>query len=249
MSSPRTPSTRAFAVERDFEIPILIALLHRRAKMLAAVFDPFDRAAQPQAGGRNRDFLRIQHELGAEAAADIRRHDANVVLVEPQQPHQEGAHLVGELGRRPQRQPVLVGVIDRDGAAAFHRMRAAAVLLEADARAMRRARKRRRDIAVSLAEFDEQVAGLAAMRQRRARAQRRAAIGNRRQRLVIDIDQSGRVLGDGARLRDHDRDSLADEDDFVLGENEGRDVRRQLIGAELQRQPLGRQQRRKVGQA
>ena len=247
MSSPRTPSTCPSPIESDFQIPILIALLHRRAKMLAAIFDPFDRPAQAQTGGRDHDFLRIEHELGAEAAADVRRHDANAVLVEAEQPHQEGPHLVGELGRRPQREPVLVGVIDRDGAAALHRMRAAAVLLETDARGMRRARKRRRDIAVALAEFDEQVAGLAAMRKRRARAQRRAAIGNRRQRLVIDLDESGRVFGDGARLRHHDRDGLADEGDFILGENERRHVRRQLIGAELQRQPLGRQQRRNIG--
>ncbi len=106
-------------VERDFKIPVLVALLHRRQKMLAAILDPFDRPAQAQGGRRERDLLRIHDELGAEAAADVGRHDADLVLVELQQPHQERSHLVRELRRRPQGQPVFVDVIDRNRAAAL----------------------------------------------------------------------------------------------------------------------------------
>ena len=113
---------------------------------------------------------------------------------------------------------------------------------------MRRAGKRGGGVAVGLAKLDEQIGRLAAMRERRARTQRRAAIANRRQHLVVDLDQRGRVLGDGPRPRDDDGDRLADEHDLVLGEDEGRNVGRQLLGAELQRQPLVRQQRRKVGE-
>src|SRR6185312_14588933 len=54
---------------------------------------------------------------------DVGRDNTNLVLVEPQQRHQERPHLVRELGRRPQRQPILVGVINRKRAAAFDRMR------------------------------------------------------------------------------------------------------------------------------
>ena len=39
----------AVVIEGDVEIPILVALLDRGEKMLAPVFDPFDRASQQQA--------------------------------------------------------------------------------------------------------------------------------------------------------------------------------------------------------
>ena len=84
------------------------------------------------------------------------------------------------------------------------------------------------------------------MGERRAGRERRAAVRHRRQRLVVDRDQRGGVLGDVARLRDHDRDRLADEGHLVLGEHERRDVRRQLRGAELQRQPFVGQKRREM---
>ena len=70
------------AVERDLEIPILVALLHGGEKMLAPVLDPFDRPPQEEARGRQRHLLGIHDELGAEAAADIGRDHADLVLVE-----------------------------------------------------------------------------------------------------------------------------------------------------------------------
>jgi hypothetical protein len=88
----------AAIVEGNLEVPILVALLHGGEKVLAPVLDPFDRPLQQQARRRERHLFRIHHELGAEAAADIRRHHAQLVLVEPEQHHQERAHFVGELG-------------------------------------------------------------------------------------------------------------------------------------------------------
>src|SRR4029077_672585 len=41
----------SFTVECDFEVPVLVALLHRRQKVLTPVFNPFDRALQTQSGG------------------------------------------------------------------------------------------------------------------------------------------------------------------------------------------------------
>ena len=160
----------AVSVEGDFEVPVLVALLDGGEEMLAPVLDPFDRPAQHQAGGGKRHLLRIHHELGAEAAADIGRHDADLVLVESEQLHQERAHLVRELRRRPQRQPILVGVVGGERAAALDRVGAAAMLLESDTDAMRRARERVRDIAVGLPELEQEIARSAAMGARRVRA-------------------------------------------------------------------------------
>ena len=89
---------------------------------------------------------------------------------------------------------------------------------------------------------------LAAMRERRTGCQGRAAVRHRRQRLVVDRDQRGRVLGEIAGVRDDDRHRFADKRHLVLGEDELRDVGRQLRGAELQRDALLRQERREIGQ-
>ena len=80
---PAHAEQAAVVIEGDLEIPILIALLHRGEKMLAPVFDPFDRPSQEQAGRRQRHLFRIHDELGAEAAADVGRHHAQLIFVEP----------------------------------------------------------------------------------------------------------------------------------------------------------------------
>ena len=65
--------------------------------MLAPVFDPFDGPPQQQACRRNRYLFRIENEFGAKSAADIGRNDANAILVEPKQLHDEIAGFVREL--------------------------------------------------------------------------------------------------------------------------------------------------------
>ena len=112
------------------------------------------------------------------------------------------------------------------------------MLLEIDAGDGRRARERVGDIAIGLAELDQQVAGAAAVGGRRSWRQRRPGVRHRRQRLVVDRDQRRRILREVARLRDHHRHRLAHERDLVPGEHERRDVGRQLRAAKLQRQPL-----------
>ncbi len=86
-------------VEGDVEIPILVALLDRGQKMLAPVFDPLDRPPQEQGRRRQCDLFRVHDKLGAEAAADVGRDHTQLIFVKPQQHHQEGTHLVGELRR------------------------------------------------------------------------------------------------------------------------------------------------------
>ena len=179
-------------VERDLEVPVLVALLHGGEEMLAPVLDPFDRPVQPQCGRGQHHLLRVHHELGAEAAADVGRHHAHLVLVAPQQRHQKGPHLVGELRRRPEGQTVLVDVIGRERATPFDRVRAAAVLLEVHAGAMGGTGKRTRHVAIGLLELDHHVATLAPERERRAGRDRGATVGDRRQRLVINGNQARR---------------------------------------------------------
>ena len=235
-------------VEGDLEIPMLVALLDGGEKMLAPVLDPFDRPAQEEACASERHLLRIHHELGAEAAADVRRHDPQLIFIETQHSHEKAAHLVGELRRRPERQPVLVGVVDGDRAASLDRVRAAAVLLEIDADAPRGAREGIRGVAIGLLELDQEVALAGPVGARRLRGERVAAIGDRGQRFVIDGNQRRSVFGNVARPRDHDRHRLADKGDLVLGKRKRRDVARELRRAKLKRQPLLREERCKIAE-
>src|SRR6185312_14588932 len=54
-------------VERGFEFPILVALLHGGNEVLAAVLDPFDGPAQLETRRRYCDFFRIHDEFRAKA--------------------------------------------------------------------------------------------------------------------------------------------------------------------------------------
>src|SRR5262245_28366138 len=122
-------------------------------------------------------------------------------------------------------------------------MGATAMLLEPDVCPPRRACERLLDITVGLAELELTIARMAAMCERGAGLEGLPAIGDRRQRLVIDGDEGCRVFGDITCLCDHDGDRFTHEGDLVLGENEGRDIRRELSRTELQRQALLGEQR------
>src|SRR5215831_6926245 len=117
-------------------------------------------------------------------------------------------------------------------------MGATTMLLEIDGGPVRRSRKGTRDIAIGLPERMHEIAGLAPMRNGSSGRKRRPAVRNCRQWLVVDLDQSSGVLGEIASLRNDDRHGLAHKGDFILGENERRDVQRQLGGAKLQRNTL-----------
>ena len=68
-----------------------------------------------------------------------------------------------------------------------------------------------------------------------ARTQRRAAIGDGGQNLVVDIDQGGRILGNGPRPRNDHGDRFTDKRDLILRQDKWRDIWGQLIGPKLQR--------------
>ena len=67
----------ALRVDRDRDLPVLVALLRRREEMLAAVLLPFHRTAELHRRGRDHRLLGIERRLGAEAAADERRDHAD----------------------------------------------------------------------------------------------------------------------------------------------------------------------------
>ena len=76
------PENFGVLVDSDLDIPVLIALLMRGEKILAAVFNPLHRAAQQTRRHRDVDVLGVERALGPEAAADIRRDHAHLVIAQ-----------------------------------------------------------------------------------------------------------------------------------------------------------------------
>ena len=63
------------AIDGDGYIPVLIAFLCRREKMLAPILLPGDRPAEKHRSRRNDGLLGIKRRLGPEAAANVGRDD------------------------------------------------------------------------------------------------------------------------------------------------------------------------------
>ena len=93
-------------------------------KLLAPVFQPAHRMAEVPRQKRRTDFLRQQHALVAEAAADIRRNDSDILLRHAEASGEAGANDVRNLGRGMQNDLIEPPVIDRDHAAPFERRHA-----------------------------------------------------------------------------------------------------------------------------
>ena len=214
------------SIDRDLDVPDLVALLNRGKEVLHAVLDPLHRPAEQPRRGGDGDFFRIDEELGAEAAADVGGADADAVIGHAEERRERHPQIVRHLRRRPNRQAVFAGLVARDRAAAFDRMRGAAVLQQAFAEDMCGADEGVRHVAVGHLELRQHIGLRFASHFRRARCERSFQVGDERQRLVVDLDRSHRVLGEVARFGDHHRHRLADEAHLARREHEGRDVLR-----------------------
>ena len=214
----------AVVVKADLDLPVLVTFLYRGDEVFAPVLNPFQWSAEQHAGRGDRDFFRIQNELGAEAAADVGRDDANAIFIEAEHLHDEEARFVRKLRRGPHREHVEVVVVVRQHAAAFDRVRTAAVLLERQTQTTRRRFDCRVGVAIIRDELGEYVTLSIDMRLGRSVGHRLAAVGGRRQVLDIDVDQGGRVFRNIAVVRDDEGNRLADIGHFARRQDERRDV-------------------------
>jgi hypothetical protein len=229
----------ALAIDRDGDLPVLVALLRRREEMLATVLDPFHRPAELRGRDRDNDLLRIERRLGAEAAADERRDDAHFVGTALEEVGDGRPADVRRLRRRPHGQHARCRLLVCQHGAAFQRHRGAAVLEDVFLEHVRRGRKRVLDIAIGHRHERGDVAGKIAVRGRCAGRERIAAITHHRQHLVVDHHRRGGILGEIAVVGDDHRDCLADIADFVAGER--------ILGAQRRDGGVGHRHRQRFG--
>ncbi len=176
-------------------------------------------------------MLDIGEVLGAEAAADIGRDEADAARIDGQRAGHEGAIDVNVLAGDVQRVAAGGRVERSHGAARLHRVRDHAVIAEGE----------RHDVsgsaeglvhghAVTGLPIEAGIAGNVRGKLGRVGGTRRFGRGDGGQRVVVDDDQLGGIEGLGARLGHDQRDRLAHEADFVGGEQGLRDEGERLAG-------------------
>ena len=181
-----------------------------RGERLVAVLHPLDRRAQAARELGDDRFLDEQLHLEAEAAADGRADDPHARVRHPELRRQHAAHEERHLRRRPDRERVVARVPVGDHAAPLERRRVRPAEVEALAEDVRGPGERSVHVAGLELDVREVVVAEVLVQHRRVRCQCRLRIEHHRQRLVLDVDQLGRVLGEVAGGRDHGRDRLAD---------------------------------------
>ncbi len=206
------PEELAVLVERKLGFSHVVAALRVGDKAFAPLADPFDRPADFRAGPGDDRFFGIVELLHAEAAADVGRHDPQLVLrnVEDESAHQQPHH-VRELARSPER--VLAGrrVVFGDRRARLHRIADQPVVDEADARHMRGLAESgigRRLVAER--PVAAQIVRHVVEQKRRVALDGVEHADDRRQHLIIDDQRVGGALRLLARLRHDEGDRIAD---------------------------------------
>ena len=243
----------AVALDRELAAHVVVAGEAGRDQVPRAVLDPLHRPADQQRGRRRDDVARVDRHLVAEAAADVGRDDPDLVLGQPGDDGEQRPVRMWSLRRHVDRRLAGRRVDVRDAAAALERRRMAA-----------RVEGVERDDAVGLGEralggvrvarlpVVDVVRGLALLvvtDQGRVLGERLLRARDRRERLVVDLDQLERVLRDVRRLGDHGRDLLALEAHLVRGEHSLRVAgERRHPGEVVRRERLAGDHRHDAGQ-
>ena len=130
----------AVVVEARLDIVDLIARMAGGHEMLVPVLDPPNRPFHGAREERNEQFLGIDVALHAKTAADVERDATDARLGHVQHSGRLAPQPVHDLTGRPDRNGVGAFVVNADDAAALHRDRAIAVVIEAPLEPVRRAR-------------------------------------------------------------------------------------------------------------
>ena len=94
----------AIAIRVAGDAVMVLAAIGAGGQMLAPILDPAHRMSAPHSQPAQAHFFRQQYSLIAEAAADIRRNDADLPFVESEASGKPGAHDVRHLARGVERE-------------------------------------------------------------------------------------------------------------------------------------------------
>ena len=221
---------RAVVRRRDGPGHVVVAGERGRHQVLAAVLDPLHRLAGHDRPHDGQDVARVDADLAAEPAADVRGDDLDLVLGDAGHQRVDGAVRVRCLVGRPDGELAGHRVHVGDRAAGLHRRgvhaRVEHLLGDHD---VRRGEHLVGEVLVAGLPVEDVVVRLAldvVADDRGALVERLLGVHDRRQRLVVDLDEVERVARGVLVLGDDEGDLLALEAHLVGGEHR-LDVHRQ----------------------
>ena len=209
----------------DLEVAPGLARVVQRDEVLVPVLDPLDRAPRPHGQPGHEEVLGVELAAGAEAAADVGLDEPHRVLGEVEEAGQQGAVEVLDLGRAPYRQPAAVGVDLGQQAARLQRDRGVALHAQPVAHDDVGLVQQRLGVAAPARaqRVDHVAVGRLGVQRGRAGLGRGGPVEQRRRRLDLDLDLTGRVLGRVGVLGQHDGHRLAHVAHGVAGQRPLRD--------------------------
>ena len=184
--------------------------------MLTSVLDPLHGTTGEQRAGGNAELLGVEHRLGAEAAADVRRDHPDLMLSHAHHAGVGIAVLVRRLRSRPDGDALAGGVVAGEEGAALHGVAAAAMLKQFATHDVGGAGER----SIHVAVFQTQGAGEVVLGievgTRGVRVQCLAHVRSDRQGFVVHAHPLRCVLGQIAVIGQHDCHGLPGERDLLL---------------------------------
>ena len=226
---------RAVLPRRDLDVLDLVAAVRGGLVVLAARLGPLDRAAELAGDHQRQHLLGVDVELGTEAAAHVRRDDADLVLRDAGHQGQHHAQDVRDLRGRVERELVRGRDGRDDDAAVLHRGRDQALLLEAAAHHDRVVAGVGDGLGVvgsGAREVEQEalVGALVAVDQRRTLLEGLLHVDHGGQLVVLHRDRLEGVGRGVAAARDDDGDAVTDVAHLVGGER--RVGRRDHVGGD-----------------
>ncbi len=187
----------------------LVPGVGRGHHVLASILAPLHGPAEREGGDRDERVLRVARGLGAEAPADVGGDHADPAGRQPERRGEPLLDEVGDLGAVPRREGPVAAVEGGDHAAGLDRHPDVALdpeaLLEHDVGGAERGV----GVADRVGEADGHVVGPVRVETRRFRPGGGHHLDHRRQRLPLDLERLGGVLGAGAAVGHDHRDDLA----------------------------------------
>ena len=195
----------------------MFAAIGACGEMLAAILDPANRVAATHREPAQADVFGQQYPLVAKPAADIRRDDSNLDLLDPQALGKAVAYDVRLLVAGMKHKLLHPVVPSGDRSAAFHRRHALARRGDF-ARDLDRRVERRFHVDVD-ERLEKDIVAPVLMKQRRTRLPRLQHVVDSRQFLEIDFDGRGDIFGFGPRIGDAHRNQFTDLPDLLNGQD------------------------------
>ena len=205
----------SLGIDSDSHLPVLIALLRRREKVLAPILLPGHWTIELHRRGGDDGLLRIERRFGAKAAAYERRDHANRFKTASEQVRERCPGEMRRLCRRPNRQKIARSIVTCQDRATLQRHRRAAMSRNFFFKYTSGARKCCFNVSIGNRDRCSDVACNIAVHTRSARCHCVAAIADASKSFEVDAHRGRAILSRMPALGHDNSDDFADIRDLL----------------------------------